>query len=258
MNFRLLVGFAIAAASFGLSLHHLNQEARNFFDWVALFVVLGGTGAVTAITLQPSERKEAATGLLRLFRGGQPKSAGPLLRDCLLFFDEQEFTSPKGSLPHTVLNSGREMIALGLSSERIYSILRERIENQYEVRKKAAQGIRSLAKYPPAFGLMGTVLGLVELMRALAQGLDPKETGLKMAVALVATMYGLVLANLIINPLGESILKEAQTERQLSVIALRAVMLSCEQATRVETIELLNAFAAEGETLSHGTGEAAA
>lgn len=53
---------------------------------------------------------------------------------------------------------------------------------------------------------MGTVLGLVNLMRGISAGLDAKDTGVQMAVALVATFYGLIFANLIVNPAGEAIL----------------------------------------------------
>lgn len=137
------------------------------------------------------------------------------------------------------------MIQLGLGKERIAEILEERVFQTGRRRRRVGTAIRNLAKYPPAFGLMGTVLGLVNLMRGLASGLSAQQTGLEMAVALVATMYGLLLANLFINPAGEMVMKKATEDEDAAEIALEAVMLACDRVSMLEAQEVLNSYVDE-------------
>ncbi|MCB0414001.1 MAG: MotA/TolQ/ExbB proton channel family protein, partial [Bdellovibrionales bacterium] len=139
-----------------------------------------------------------------------------------------------------ILLDGYELIELGFSPEKIQMVLEERI---YQVEKKKAQisnSIQSLSKYPPAFGLAGTVFGLVELMKAVTEGLPAQQTGIKMATALVATMYGLIVANLFVNPAGELLKKIYEDENRLYEIALHTVMLAAEQSNLLEAQEMLN------------------
>jgi chemotaxis protein MotA len=90
--------------------------------------------------------------------------------------------------------------------------------------------------------LVGTVLGLVSLMRALADSQGAQETGLRMAVALVATLYGLLLSNLVINPAGEQVSRLASEVKKDSGIALQGILLASERTSLLESQELLNCF----------------
>jgi chemotaxis protein MotA len=131
---------------------------------------------------------------------------------------------------------------LGLKSHSIERILVDRMEHIFERRNSVANSVKNLAKYPPAFGLVGTVLGLVSLMRAISEGSGAQETGIRMAVALVATLYGLVVANLVINPFGERIARAATEERISCDYAIHIVLLACEGVSLVEGQEAINAW----------------
>jgi chemotaxis protein MotA len=107
---------------------------------------------------------------------------------------------------------------------------------------RVSGAIRSLAKYPPAFGLVGTVLGLVSLMRAISQGTNSSEAGLRMAVALVATLYGLLTANLFLNPAGERVSVHTAEEKKAAEIAMQAVLLAADSVSLLEAQEVLNSY----------------
>lgn len=80
-----------------------------------------------------------------------------------------------------------------------------------------------------------------------------------MAVALVATLYGLLLANLVLNPAGENVLKAANEERRSLELALEAVMLAAGSSSMLEAQEMLNARLAPAErihALADAGGEA--
>jgi chemotaxis protein MotA len=141
-----------------------------------------------------------------------------------------------------ILREGSELIQLGLSTERIEVILNERVFQAGRRMRRVGTAVRNLAKYPPAFGLMGTVLGLVNLMRGISTGLTAQQTGLEMAVALVATMYGLLIANFIVNPAGEMIMKKAHEDEESAEIALQAVILAADKTSALEAQEILNSY----------------
>ena len=109
--------------------------------------------------------------------------------------------------------------------------------------------MKSLAKYPPAFGLMGTVLGLVNIMKGLAKATDAAGLGVEMSVALVATMYGLLVANFVVNPIGEILNKKSEEEEEYAEIALQAILLLSSKSSLLESQEILNSMVPDNNKL---------
>lgn len=247
------IGLIIAMAAMFASVKHLNQNIIDYYDVVALFVVLGGTLAVTLVTIPWEYRKDVFRGL-RFLLGKSNANMKDVVAECMSFVQ----TAPQGGyntvksdkLYHQILSDGFELVSLGMSSERIHQVLSERVHQFAKRQKKVANSIRSLAKYPPAFGLMGTVLGLVNVMHGVSGGADGKETSMKMAIALVATMYGLIVSNLVINPAGEMILKRANEEESQGDIAINAVLLLNEKASLLDSQEILNSFVSKEERVN--------
>ena len=234
------IGILIALTSFVVAISHLNQSLINYYDFVALFVVFGGTIAVGVVVIPWGMRKDLILGIKDLFKG-QGVTYKQVLSDCLGVVKENPSNYEKaGEGLHTqILKDGIELIQLNMDKNKILVILEERVIHYVKRRKKIANAIRSLAKYPPAFGLMGTVLGLVNVMRGVSSGLDGKQTALEMAIALVATMYGLIVANLVLNPAGELITKRIAEEESYGEIAISAIDLLAEKTSLLEAQELL-------------------
>lgn len=237
------IGIAIAAISFIVSIIHLNQSLLNYYDFVALFVVFGGTAAVGAVLIPWGLKRELLQGLMDLIKG-QGISYRNVLSDCLKVVQDNPTTYEKSTLNlhDQILKDGIELIQLNMDKAKILTILDERVSQHVKRRKKIANAIKSLAKYPPAFGLMGTVLGLVNVMRGVANGLDGKQTAMEMAIALVATMYGLLIANLVLNPAGELITKRIVEEESFGEIAISAIDLLADKTSLLESQELLNSY----------------
>lgn len=237
------VGIVIALVSFVVAISHLNQSILNYYDFVALFVVSGGTIAVGVVLIPWGMRKDLMHGIRDLFKG-QSVTYKNVLTDCLKVLQESpnSYDKKTDNLHDQILKDGIELIQLNMDKEKILVILEERVTHYVKRRKKVANAIKSLAKYPPAFGLMGTVLGLVNVMRGVSSGLDGKQTALEMAIALVATMYGLVVANLLLNPAGELITKRIVEEESFGEIAISAIDLYADKTSLLESQELLNSY----------------
>lgn len=240
------VGLIVALVSFALSIRFLHQSVNSYVDLVAFAIVMGGTSAVFLIVIPWDLRKN----VLSMFRSlVVRKSPGysAVVKDSLDFIrngEEALKSYDKANLPLHVqlLADGAEMQGLGFEVDRIESILVERLQQNLRRRRRVANAIRSLAKYPPAFGLMGTVLGLVNVMRGVSTGMDGKQTALEMAIALVATMYGLLLANMFISPAGELAQRESQELEIFGEISITAFRLWAEKTSYLESQETLNSF----------------
>jgi len=240
-------GILIAFVAIVFSIFHLQQDFINYFDPVGLCIVIGGTIAVATIIFPWNHLSEIKDAFRSLF-GEKIIDMKTLNMDCFELVKMAQAgqvnynTVNDKFIAHQILHDGSELIQLGFKPQKINDILEERIFQWAERKNRVANAIRSLAKYPPAFGLVGTVLGLVSLMRAISNGSSSSEAGVRMAVALVSTLYGLMTANLIINPAGENILKKASDEKKSAELALRAVLMAAQRTNLLEAQEILNSF----------------
>ncbi len=249
MNY--ILGLVVASIAIMLALSHLGQGASDYWDFVAFAMVLGGTMSVSVIVMPWSLYKVLYAYFKKLVFNWQPNRQ-VFVRQCLGAFRlyksgaKIDNLSTK-SFEERLLADGFELLNLGVKPERVQTILTERIYHYSDIGDQVSGSVLSLAKYPPAFGLTGTVLGLVELMKGVSAGMPAKETGVKMAIALVATMYGLLVANLVINPAGEQIRKIVYMESKLAEIAMQTVLMASEDIGLLEAQEMLNSMVFENE-----------
>lgn len=246
----LLIGFGAIVAAIA----HLHQEAAHFWDFVAFACVTGGTIAVALVILPWQYRKDLFRAL-RLLIFSARRSDSKVVDNCVQFLTSAQttqnpFTEKALDFADQILRDGHEMASLRFSKDRIHEILEERIHQRFERQQKISNSIRSLAKYPPAFGLTGTVLGLVSLMRAVSASTEAKQIGFLMAIALMATFYGLIVSNLLINPAGEYLYKIFLEERKHAEIALHSVLLYAEKTSLLEAQEVLNSYLASNQRVN--------
>ena len=241
------IGLFISLVGFYLASEHLNQDVREYWDFVAFFVVVLGTFAVMLMTFPAAPIK------LLALRFGQKfflpsVSLKSHAENCMEFITvKKSFKSQ--SIESKLLNDGVELHVLGFSKDKIMDILSQRFEIYSSRINTLSMWFKRGAKYPPAFGLAGTVLGLIHLMRGISTGADAKETGVRMAIALVATFYGLLLSNLILSPLGEWLQEELKKDELKAEMSLNAVVLMIEGATTIEAQESLNSYLTGSEKL---------
>jgi chemotaxis protein MotA len=122
------------------------------------------------------------------------------------------------------LRRGLEMVVGGTTKEEVQSILETEISYIDERHRIGKKVIDALGAAAPAFGMIGTLIGLVQMLRTLD---DPSQIGGGMATALLTTLYGAVLANLFCIPLAgklETRNKEEIMIRELMMAGLTALV----------------------------------
>ncbi len=123
------------------------------------------------------------------------------------------------SIKDPFLAKGLRMVIDGVAAARIKQILEEDIASFEVFQRQAVRIWESAGGYSPTVGILGAVLGLIHVMENLS---DPSRLGSGIAVAFVATVYGVGLANLLFLPIAhklkEIVLHEVQEKELLTDI----------------------------------------
>ncbi len=248
-----LIGLFISTVGFWLASQHLHQDIREYWDFVAFFVVILGTAAVMLVNFPAAPFRLLAEKFLRKFflPATSLRKHSEL---CLKVINSRAAPEPK-TIEAQLLADGLELLGLGFNREKTLELLSRRFEIYAGRINAVSSWLRRNAKYPPAFGLAGTVLGLIHLMRGISSGIDTKETGIRMAVALVATFYGILISNLVLNPLGEWLQEELKRDQLKAEMSLNSIVLILENANPIEVQENLNSFLSGSEKLAMNFGE---
>lgn len=116
---------------------------------------------------------------------------------------------------------GIKMAVDGTDPELIKEVMDTELEALMDRHSQGKQIFDSIGKYAPAFGMIGTLLGLIFMLQSMS---DPSTIGPSMAVALITTLYGAVVANVFAGPLSEKLLARDQEEVQVKTIIIAGVM----------------------------------
>jgi chemotaxis protein MotA len=238
---KLLLGIILINWAFYKATTFLNQGLSNFTDDVAFVVVVLGVVAVSIMTSPSLKLKQILYYLFSAFKSNTGRREDAINNGMNVVMGRSPSRKSK-RIDQKVLLDGVELAKLGFSEEKIKTVIESRINNYIDDGITMAGWVKGLGKYPPAFGLAGTVLGLIHMMRGLAESSDPKETGLRMSIALLATLYGIVLSNIIILPLAERMKSNLAEDVNLCEISLNAIILFKRKANIIEVQEDLNAY----------------
>ena len=121
----------------------------------------------------------------------------------------------------------------GTDPELIESILESEVDNETARHQQGKALLDAYAKYAPAFGMIGTLLGLVAMLQHMD---DPSKIGPGMAVALLTTLYGALIANLVCLPMADKLALRAGEEAFIKQIIIRGVM-SIQQGDNPRIVE---------------------
>lgn len=201
-----------------------------FFDLPSIFIVLGGTAAATAVCFNFSDLRHAlaAMGDTVVTRWRDPRDVAYTMLELADFSRRNGVLRLQGAplkkfAHEPILHKGLGLVIDGMNDVEIEGVLKEDIVSGEDGVHRATQVIRKSAEIAPAMGLIGTLIGLVQMLGNLG---DPQVIGPSMAVALLTTFYGAVLANVVLSPLAAKLERNNADERliqQIQVLGLAAI-----------------------------------
>ncbi|HEY9548141.1 MAG TPA: MotA/TolQ/ExbB proton channel family protein [Kiloniellaceae bacterium] len=193
----------------------LSGQVASFLDVPSVLIVIGGTFLVTTISFSLGEIAAAQGLMLRaaVYNAEAPEHA---VWQALYLAD---LARKRGRLAlQNVTEELRDapflyraiiMVVDGLPAEEVERVLSRDAEASFERHQRSAGILRRAGEVAPAMGLIGTLIGLVQMLGSLD---DPSSIGPAMAVALLTTFYGAVLANMVFNPLAGKLERNAHIE----------------------------------------------
>lgn len=115
-------------------------------------------------------------------------------------------------------------LADGYEEEFIETLLKKDIQMTVERHTVGQSIFKSLGSSAPAFGMIGTLIGLVQMLSSMS---DPKSIGPAMAVALLTTLYGALIANLVCLPIADKLAFRCRQEQIIKNMILEGALLIC-------------------------------
>ncbi|MBO8127205.1 MAG: motility protein A [Firmicutes bacterium] len=245
-------------AGLGLVLYGISDGGNlaSFINIPSLAIVLGGTfGALMVqypldmVLKLPKITKHAfrtkswsPSELITLMVGLAQKAR----REGLLALEEEA-----ANIDDEFLQKGIQLVVDGTDPELVRNILEVEL-NFLEERHKVGQNMYlMLGATAPGFGMIGTLIGLIIMLGQLDK---PETVGPAMAVALITTLYGSILANLFFNPLGGKLALRSAEEILMKEVIIEGI-LSIQAGENPRIVEeKLKAFLAPANRESKGAG----
>lgn len=122
---------------------------------------------------------------------------------------------------------GMRMIIDGTDADEVRGVLETELEYIAQRHKRAQAIFNAMAKYSPGFGMIGTLIGLISMLKNMD---DPSSIGPAMAVALITTFYGAVLANLVFMPIAGKLKTRTEDESLMRSMIIEAIVMIQAQA----------------------------
>ena len=136
------------------------------------------------------------------------------------------------SMDNSFLKKGMTLVIDGADPELIKDIMDIEMTHRYEKERERVKFWQDFGAYGPAWGMVGTLIGLINMMKNM--GSDPSSIGEGMSLALITTLYGSVLANWICIPIARKLDKNCSKEYlEMEVITTGTLSIQAGENTRI-------------------------
>lgn len=263
MNPSTLIGIVASIALLAIVLFFSAEDPLLFVDLPGLGIVLVGTAAATFIAY-PLREVVRVFGLIRAIVRNERLYIDKDLEDLVeisriwMQGDVRAVEQALERVSNPFLRNGVQLVIDNVPEQDILDLLQWRIARMKAREHAEAQLFRVMAGFAPAFGMLGTLVGLVNLLFLLGDG-DMTAIGRQMALALMTTFYGVLLANLVFKPVAVKL--ERRTEQRLVLLntILQGISMMSQKRSPSLMRETLNAFVMEvqDEIIDHSAAKAA-
>lgn len=233
---------------------YMGGMGANFFNIPSLLIVLLGTIAVTSISYSTEELfgagKVIARSLMAHYQN--PSMMARQLMDIAVLVRK------KGPLTLATVDSelkkdmflhyASQMVTDGFEPKNIERVLEQEIDSLIERHKRSASIVRRASEISPGMGLIGTLVGLVQMLSQLD---DPASIGPAMAVALLTTFYGAIMGTVVLAPLAAKLERNSTAETMIRTLVLTGMVSIAKQENPRQLEMLLNSILPPSERIRY-------
>lgn len=214
---------------FGLTLWGMAMGGAQlgiFWDPASVAITLGGSFAAMLVNYPLSEFKRLMVVIKQSFKENGMSNIEVIES----FIDLSRKARREGllsledainELNDDYMRKGLRMVVDGIEPETIRDIMELEIDEMEKRHKTGSEMLRAWGGYAPAFGMIGTLIGLVQMLANLS---DSSKIAGGMAKALITTFYGSVLANIVFNPMAANLTYKSSIEISTREMVLEGVL----------------------------------
>jgi chemotaxis protein MotA len=189
-------------------------------------LVLGGTVVIGFLSFPMKRYRELFKTMMVVLRGRETdyrkliKDIARLSRINRLY-GHLALEKEARSINNFFLRKGIDLIVDGYDSHDMYQIMEKECEIYFARKESLVNILSTQQKLAPVIGFLGTIIGLISVLNHLE---SPANMGQGMAIALLTTLYGLLIANFLFLPLHKKLSEHLRTESSLCYVILEGVM----------------------------------
>lgn len=247
ISFSTLGGALLGLLVMVISILHETKDWQVFISLPALAIVLGGTITVTCIGFRFKYIWNAFLLCCKIFlrQSITPKT---LIEDVKMCVGWQKKVQAEGQGAYEAIAKGSKdefikyvfnLASTGYKADDIRTFGSTNIEEHYFRHLQETTILNTMGSMTPAFGLVGTLLGLIVMLGKLE---DPSKLGPGLALALTATLYGLLFARFIFMPVSTKGKQLLSIERFRHYLLLEGLILVMEKKPAMYIQDRLNSF----------------
>ena len=227
MDIATIIGFVVGLVTiFVVLVMDGGSPAELFAHPSAIILIIGGSLSATIITVPLKIALQLPKYIIQAFTTNTfdsnatidllTKLADRARREGLLALEEDS-----KKIKDKFLQKGIMMVVDGVDSEQVEAILETGIEQMKARHKHGATFFAAAGAFAPTFGIIGTVMGLISVLKQLD---DPSALGESIAAAFLATLWGLLMANLIYLPIAAKLKAKSEAEARSRYMQLEGVL----------------------------------
>lgn len=226
MDIASIVGLLLAVGLIIASIMLGEAPFTAFLDLPSMLVVFGGAVAAAMICFPLQSMLKAPLIALKVLMNKNEDRMGLInqivdlaetaRRDGLLALESKVL-----EIDNPLVKTGIQMAVDGSTPEVVEEVLRTEIEAIASRHREGKSIMDQLGRFAPAYGMIGTLIGLIMMLQDMS---DPSGIGKGMAVALITTLYGAIIANVFFSPFAEKLGLMSRNEMVSFEIAIRGVM----------------------------------
>ncbi|MCW5588695.1 MAG: flagellar motor protein PomA [Legionellales bacterium] len=223
MDLATLIGFIFAIGVVIMAII-VGGSAEAMFNVPSMLIVFGGTAGVVLMRFSLHQFFGAVKiGLKVLFyRSETPEQViSQVLQLAEIARKNGILALENADIKNNFLKQGVQHLVDGLEPEIVETMLVKDMEMTVSRHEQGLQIFRAIADVGPAMGMIGTLIGLVQMLSNLG---DPGSLGPAMAIAMLTTLYGAILANIIATPIAEKLELRSREERTMQALIIDAVI----------------------------------
>ena len=228
-----------------------SNSVNSLFSLGGLVVVFGGVTAVAFMSFRPDDVYQALTSIVEMLKGATPDLEPDLRRDMEDIVGWSRIVHGTGmrGLERSVgrnhradplLSYGLNLVVSDYAADDVRAMMQTAADGSYQRACVPVDVLRAMGSHAPAFGMVGTLVGMVSMLHGLTN--DAEAIGGTLAVAFLSTLYGVLSARMIYMPAASRLEREVEAQCLCDSLITEGMVMLARMKSPTFIRDRLNAF----------------